>query len=246
MPVLMHYAKAFFDLQVEFAEAVSALSGLPLARTLFEYTNFYIRFGLGRDFDPAHAIWQEYLAGLPDADRAGRRDWTHRFYAARASATAAGPPVAATVGCFSYARSGSAGIRLHFQNAETDGQSPLGRDRRACRRAELTALFAHVKQTVPPTGRVAGTSWLYNLDAYRGLFPEAYVATARPVLNRFRHMPLWGQFVDRRGEVRAAMARELLERLARQTSLEGLDRCFPFPALAVEGSVREFYERYGL
>lgn len=43
------YAKAFFDLQLEFAETVSALSGLPLARTVLEYTNFYIRFGFGRD-----------------------------------------------------------------------------------------------------------------------------------------------------------------------------------------------------
>ena len=31
---------------------------------MFEYTNFYIRFGLGRDFDPTHPGWQEYLTGL--------------------------------------------------------------------------------------------------------------------------------------------------------------------------------------
>ena len=48
----MIYAKAFFDLQLQFAHKVAVLSGLPLARVLLEYTNLYARFGLGRDFDP--------------------------------------------------------------------------------------------------------------------------------------------------------------------------------------------------
>ena len=98
----MTYAKAFFDLQLEFALRVSALSGLPLARTVLEYTNFFIRFGLGRGFDPAHPIWQEYLAGLPEAGDAD--EWTYRFYLTRSQGTGA-PPVVATFGCFSYALS---------------------------------------------------------------------------------------------------------------------------------------------
>mgnify|MGYP003694797441 CR=1 FL=1 len=43
----VRYAKAFFDLQVQFARKVTLLSGLPLARALLEYTNLYIRFGAG-------------------------------------------------------------------------------------------------------------------------------------------------------------------------------------------------------
>ena len=64
----MIYAKAFFDLQLEFAQRVAILSELPLARALLDYTNLYIRFGLGRDFDPAHPSWREYLAGLQDTN----------------------------------------------------------------------------------------------------------------------------------------------------------------------------------
>lgn len=37
----MTYARAFFVLQLRFAETVSALSGLPLARALLEYINLY-------------------------------------------------------------------------------------------------------------------------------------------------------------------------------------------------------------
>lgn len=53
----MVYAKAFFDLQLQFARKVTALSGLPLTSVLLKHSNFYIRFGLGRDFDPLHPTW---------------------------------------------------------------------------------------------------------------------------------------------------------------------------------------------
>ena len=77
----MIYAKAFFDLQLQFAQKVAALSGMPVAQALLEYTNLYIRFGLGRDFDPAQPIWREYVAGLQTADDPG--EWTYRFYLGR-------------------------------------------------------------------------------------------------------------------------------------------------------------------
>ena len=38
-PNRVTYAKAFFDLQLQFAHRVTVLYGLPLARALLEYTN---------------------------------------------------------------------------------------------------------------------------------------------------------------------------------------------------------------
>src|SRR5213594_1386812 len=105
----VRYAKAFFDLQLRFAHTVMTLSGLPLSRVLLEYTNLYIRFGLGRDFDAEHPTWQAYLAGLkggPDI-----HEWTYDFYVTRHHAMA-GPTVVATVGCFSYAPLSAERIRL--------------------------------------------------------------------------------------------------------------------------------------
>ena len=239
----MIYAKAFFDLQLTFAEHVSQMSGLPVPRALFEYTNLYIRFGLGRDFDPEHRVWREYVNGLQTAS--DRRDWTYRFHVARADATTA-PPVVATCGSFSYALMTGERLRLHFLNAERDGRSPLTAERRDQRVADLTALFGHVKRTQRAPLRVVGSSWLYNLDAYRRLFPPSYVATARVIGHRFRHMSLWGQFLDRRGEVRPDVTRLFLERLERQSSVERLDEYFPFQVLAVEGPVETFYDFYAI
>ena len=239
----MIYAKAFFDLQLQFAHTVTELSGLPLAQVLFEYTNLYIRFGLGRDFNPAHTTWQAYLAGLQDTNDS--REWTYRFYLTRSEAMSA-PPVVATFGCFSYALLGGDRIRLHFQNAETDGHSPLGGKRLGHRREDLATLFGHVQRTLGARVQVVGASWLYNLEAYRRLFPGSYLATARVLGHRFQHMPLWGQFLDRHGGIKQNMTRPFLERLERQTSVDRLDECFPFQVLTVEASVLEFYDFYGI
>jgi hypothetical protein len=237
------YAKAFFDLQLQFANKVTVLSGLPLARALFEYTNLYIRFGLGRRFDPAHPIWREYVVGLRDTNDS--REWTYRFYLARPEAMAA-PSTVATFGCFSYARLSGDRIRLHFQNAETDGHSPLGIERLGRRLADLAVLFEHVKRTLRQPLQVGGASWLYNLGSYRRLFPAAYLATGRVIHQRFQHMPLWGQFLDRYGEIKESMTRQFLERLERQSSIDSLDQCFPFQVLAVEASATDFYDFYGI
>jgi len=237
------YAKAFFDFQLEFAHKVTVLSGLPLARALFEYTNLYVRFGLGRDFDPAHPTWREYLAGLQDTNDS--REWTYRFYLTRPEAMAA-PAVVATFGCFSYARLSGGRIRLRFRNAEMDGHSPLGIERLEQRLADLAALFEHVKRTLRQPLQVVGASWLYNLDAYRRLFPVSYLATAHVIDHRFQHMPLWGQFLDRYGEIRKSMTSRFVERLERQSSLDSLDQCFPFQVLAVEASVTDFSGFYGV
>jgi hypothetical protein len=158
----------------------------------------------------------------------------------------AAPSVVATFGCFSYARPTPEWIRLHFQNAETDGRSPLAIDRVRERQAELATLFAHVKRTQRGPIRVRGVSWLYNLAAYRRLFPPSYLATAHVAAQRFRHMPLWGQFVDRRGAMKEQATREFLERLERQSSPDGLERCFPLQPLAVDAPVEAFYDCYGL
>ena len=237
----VEYAKTFFDLQIHFARIVAGLSGMSLAHALFAYTNLYVRFGLGREPDEASAGWREYVAGLGDA--LDKEEWTYRFYLRRADVDSA-PAVVATVGCFSYARLDQGRVRLHFHNAETDDHAPLGHARRERRVAELRALFEHVQRTEGKSVRVVGASWLYNLEAYRRLFPPSYLATARTLRGRFQRMPLWGQFLDRHGRVNERVARPFVERLGCLRSLDGLDLCFPFQVLGVEAPVRELLAFY--
>ncbi len=241
----MIHSKDFFDLQMTFAEKVASLSGTSLEQSLLDYTNLYVRFGLGRDFDCRHPVWLEYLSGL--ANPVDLREWTYRFFLTRPRDIQP-PSVAATFGCFSYAKLSDEHIRLHFHNAEATGRSPLSIECFDARLAELRSLFQHVERTRQAARKVAGVSWLYNLTAYRRLFPPSYPATARVAAPRFRNMPLWGQFLDRHGAVRESMAVPFLQRLSHQTDVNGMARCFPLQAMAVEAPVSDFhafYEKHG-
>lgn len=233
----MKYARGFLELQLRFAETVAELAGLPPERALLDYTNLYIRFGIGRDFDPAHPRWQGYLAGLRHADSPG--EWTHRFYLGCPPPPPA-PGLVAAFGCFSYALTPDGRVRLHFRNAEPPARSPLAPERRAARMAELGALFDHVSHRLPDSTLVAGASWLYNLEVYRRLFPRAYLDSGQVMRGRFQRMPLWGQFVDRHGEVKEDAAKSFLQRLDRQVGLDGLDACFPLQVIAVQAPLRVF------
>jgi hypothetical protein len=70
-------------------------------------------------------------------------------------------------------------------------------DRKGRRLAELRALFCLARTQEELTPRVLGASWLYNLPAYRRLFPDKYLASALPTAPKFQNMPLWGQTLAR-------------------------------------------------
>lgn len=239
----MRYPKAFFDLQLRFAEAASRLGDIPLERALLNYTNLHIRFGLGRAFDRHDATWRDYMAGLRRA--ADISDWTYRFYLARYE-HAVSQPVVGTFGCFSYAMQDPCCVRIHFQNSDPATVSPLSIERYPIRLAELRSLFLDVCANHRDARRVVGTSWLYNLRAYRRCFPEAYLASAKAAKSRFRNMSLWGQFLDRHGSIRAGIAEDFMLRLSAVTNLQALAFSFPLQAFAVEAPIATFYRFYGI
>jgi hypothetical protein len=237
----MVYAEPFFDLQIRFARKVAQLSGAPLANVLLAYTNLYARFGLGRDFNADDPVWQDYLSGAEDAADA-LAHWTHRFYRSRLPERP--PPfVVSSVGCFSYARLNAGHIRLHFHNLDASG-SPLALDRMDRRVDELRTLFSLAKKHEGPDVGVLGASWLYNLPAYRRLFPEPYLATAAPAAPTFQNMPLWGQFVDRHGGLRQDIADEFLRRLASLSSIDDLAQCFALRVLRLDSPAAVFHEHF--
>ena len=81
---------------------------------------------------------------------------------------------------------------------------------------------------------VRGGSWLYNIEAYRRLFPPEYGQTAQPVDDEFRFLA-------------QPASRSFLACLEQQTTVAGLKQCFPLhvlqPACAIYYFYR-FYERY--
>ncbi|MEM7167364.1 MAG: hypothetical protein AAF581_18020 [Planctomycetota bacterium] len=245
----MIYSREFFELQLLFAATVQTTADLSFEQALLDYTNFYVRLGCGRDFDDTHPNWRDFVAGLAKA--ADKGAWIHRYYR-RDAETQTAPDVTLTSGCFSFAVQDSC-IRIHFRNVD-DRSSPLAVASSSLRLAELTELSRTVRDSVDAALPVVGVSWLYNLQAYRRLFPPGYVESARPLAQRYRSMPLWGQFVDRAGACRPAQVKAFkaaLEQRAAQlracaepSARANWDECFPLPVLRVTTPVSDFCEHY--
>lgn len=238
----------YFDLQLRFAALLGERAGRPLAETVASHTNLHRRLGLGViGAEPRAPAWRRYLDGLLEqADHAGRLAWT--VACVERAADEQPPPGQHRFGCFAFDDPDSDGVvSLHFANLDRDGGSPLAAARRGRRQAELRALFTRVRREHPAAASVRGTSWLYNLEAYRRLFPPAYAASRRPPERplHFHGSTLWGQFLDHRERVRPGPRDEFLANLADLDPARPA-AVFPLPALLVTAPLALFYDFYGV
>lgn len=90
-----------------------------------------------------------------------------------------------------------------------------------------------------------GGSWLYNLEAYRRLFPPEYAAsTFEPERVRLDGTSSWGQLLDFRGFVKPAIRQALLDNI-RNLDIRAPWRAFPMRALGAQSAIEHFCQFYG-
>jgi hypothetical protein len=234
MPSNELHSVDFFAIQLRFASKVAEISGLPLTETVGSHTNIYVRLGMGTRLDSANPDWLEYVSAL-----AVTRDpaaWTHEVHRRR-SHLPTGPAIAASVGCFSYALVGQGCVRLHFHAGHSLSNSPLSLANENLRRWELATLLSKAT-ALGENIKVVGASWLYNLVAYRRLFPEPYISSLRPIEHPYERLPLWGQFLNRDGTVRAGAVQHFDSHLAAAASLSDLRSCFPYQVLSTSVPIK--------
>ena len=238
----------WFALQIAFVEALVARTGLPFASAMTFNTNLHRRFGFGRPANEGWSPgWDAYVRSL-----AALRTRTERIEYTKAFARERFVPWAGRserqFGCFSFEAQSGGVIRLHFSPNDTeDGSGPLARGKYQRRIDELTSMFAFVRQQYGDGATaVLGGSWLYNLEAYKRLFPAEYVASLRihTAPSNFTGGSWWGQFVDHREAVVTARAAEFSDNLRRLDPAAAW-KVFPFPAMTARAPVRVFHQRYG-
>lgn len=233
----------FASLQLALVDRFVELGAGSFADGVHRLTNIQRRLGLGSPTDPpTNSIWIDLIAALAEASTSTDRDDVIRD--AVASLPAAVPEHEAndwpTVGAFSVEVDGPT-ARTHFYSTDTDELSPLHPSKLDRRRSELREVIAIAWGGDPTIERVRGGSWLYATRSYASLFPAAHLATAvaRRNADTFRGMSHWGQFVDRHGEVRPALAAQFLERVR---CWDGSNLCelFPIETLVVESPINVF------
>ncbi len=160
-------------------------------------------------------------------------------------------------GCFSYfAHTGGTGeerkgsVDIHFANAELDDTGPLDKEKIEHRLRELKDLFTDIKKEYPEAKSVRGDSWLYNIDAYKRLFPDSY--TADPKVDTTEGVTvsgrIWGQFCNSKRGLKEDLANNFLNaiRALDEITPETVRKVFPHQALIVEAPIADFYEKYGV
>jgi hypothetical protein len=235
----------YFGLQLRLAALMAARKGLTQRAALELYTNLRRRFGL---FDSDDASWLTYLDEMEavptEAERLALTLARHRHAPAISR-----PAYQVPFGCFACDPPNDEGdLRIHFMNANLGAEpGPLNATRRNERLAELTEMFAFIRGEYAAARRVLGGSWLYNLDAYRRLFPPEYGGSRRipdgPV--RLGGTSTWGQMVDHRGLVKPDLHARFL------ASLETIDvdqpwLAFPLRAMTAAAPIEAFFDFYGL
>jgi hypothetical protein len=241
----------YFEVQLGLARRMAALTGLALGETTLTFTNFHRRLGFGvhKPGEAPAAGWADYARALEtERDPAGQ-------LALSQAVCAASPPERLPLpgqtqfGCFACEAAGDDGaVRLHFNNVDTDeAGGPLASGKIGRRRAELAALIQHVREAFPEAKTIRGKSWLYNLEAYRRLFPAEYGAS-RTVASgplRLNGTSSWGQLIDSRERIRPDLRDELLANLDRLDPAAAW-LVFPLRVLATEAPIDSFAAEYGL
>ncbi len=237
----MTFTGEYLDMQLRFGAAVARVKELPLETALLEYTTLFLTFGLSRSFDPQDPVWQLFIRGLEEA--VDPLNWTEQCFLSHSQPFVPPDPF----GCFRYDyREEAATVRIHFKARDASGRSALSREHIPARIGELRTMFASIRQQHPQAKLVRGNSWLYNLEAYRRLYPPAFSTTLAPAGYEFQFLALWGQFLHRTGELRQPAAETFLVCIDQQTSMTGLEQCFPYQVLATECNIQEFYAWYGV
>jgi len=241
----MLYPPGFFSVQLTFARKITQLTQRPYQDTVLNMTALYRILGLDWSLDPQNPVWQDYLKELHQNDIDADVDWSYQFYFERADQLPSYDNQ--HWGCFGYEYwSERHLIHLHFWNLDESSYGPLSHQRKDARFAELLSMFANIKRMHPDAIAVHGSSWLYNLESYRRLFPVEYGLSARIDVPQFTARSLWGQFLRYDGRLNEERASVFLDRLSRLEYEHQHAQCLPYQVLQTEAPIELFYAFYGV
>lgn len=253
------YPKGLFDTQFEFAELMAERQDIPLLEAIKQYAPL-LNAAIRTEDDK-----KELLPGITDKNvlEAGYAEQLER----RKKYETKGVPYRneedGRYGCSSYDyEEGAKTVRVHFFNGEADEEweddelistGPLSEEKLERRRSELAQMFREIKEKHPDAEYVRGCSNLYNLKAYRNLYPDTFtVGEVDYQPKRWdRGLAIWGQFLggkDKKpGEYgfKQKLADEFLEK-AKSVPLDKLADALPMPPKTAHGNIQDFYDFYGI
>ena len=240
------YPKEFFEVQLAFARKVAEVTQRPFEDVVLHYTAMYRILGLDWSADPTNPVWQNYIQALQQDVEIGA-EGTYQFYYAMSDSI---PHMSEQThwGCFAHDYLPDQNrVKIHFSNQDFTEYGALSHQRMDIRKAELKAMFSAIWQEHPEAEAVIGSSWLYNLEAYKRLFPSEYGQSAK-VADRVPYLGrgLWGQFLNHEWQVNEQTTKIFLQRVEVATDMQQCDESFPYQLLLPKAPIGLFYQFYNI
>jgi hypothetical protein len=212
---------------------------------LFKYTFLYRNFFVpSKIFSKKNKIWIEFIETVENSKNKTITDVAYEYSAKMMKDRDmydrlwyTGKP------CFTYSIKEDR-VHLHFNNNEGPVPGPLSTSRIEARRKELVDIFKAINNDLPEVTVVEGYSWLYNLEAYRRLFPSEYVKSGKVIKDDFRSMDIWGQFIDSSYNIKTEFTANFVARLNKAATIRELKNIFEFYPVRVEAPISVFFEYF--
>ena len=218
---------------------------------MFDYTNLYHALLINKVLNENNPKWIEYLDKVESSMEEDNFDellnityYTYLQNLQSSSCREVAPEI--QFGCFGYEIWENNRLRIHFENKDTERNcSSLHHSKIVNRYEELRRMFVFIRQNYNKAFTVYGRSWLYNLNAYRQLFPLKYLQNSEVASSRYamQRINLWGQFLNWNGDVKET-SWHFLSSISTSTSIEEVYNLFPYKVLVNECSVENFYKHY--
>jgi len=244
---LPRYDKDFFDIQLQFAQAVCKIRDQSVGEKLNSYTALQSCFGY--QFNPAWEVFAKRASEEGDP-----LDKMYEFYLTQPLAEHPRylhSSVSDNFGCFNFEYNPSRNfeaVAIHFTNREGAGGGPLSKDNLSNRADDLRTMLQYIKERHPNVRFITGDSWLYNLEAYRRLFPDSYTAGVFPSPDEeyeLMTLGVWGQFLDNKDATKPELREQFLARL-KEIEPNDILKPFPLRPLRTHGPIADFYKMYGI
>lgn len=236
------YPLDYFSVQVAFANKFATISQKPFSGILLEKTSLY-RCVTG--IVPAnYEVPQSWKGVLREAYlEATTEELTQALYDSYVSQphSAYAPPTSGEHGAWSYRLfPEKQAVQLHFTPL-IRGESPLTRKQLAGHRATLGQMLNKVQGDNPDVTRVIAGSWLLSTQSFRSLLPlDIQLTDITGPEMFFGGESLWGQFLDRDGQVKHALYRNFIASITSAQTVDQLMQAFPYRVLFSEDSITKY------
>jgi len=132
------------------------------------------------------------------------------------------------------------GIQLHFDSPQR-GSNPFADSE--LRHREFAAMLEDIAVNHPDAQKFLAGTWLFKIPGFRQLFPPDIQLGPPPQL-RMAGDSLWGQFLNRDGEIHNRLRRIFTNKVYAANTTKDLLQAFPAPVLFTNDDIRKYYEYY--